>query len=66
VLGAIATALAEGDKVALPGFGTFETRSRAARIGRNPRTGEALDIPASTAPTFKAAAALKRAVGRAS
>ena len=61
-LDAITAALAKGDKVTLPGFGTFETRERAARQGRNPQTGESIDIAASTAPAFKAGAALKKAV----
>ncbi|WP_340537294.1 HU family DNA-binding protein [Nocardioides sp. GXZ039] len=62
VLDAITGALAKGDKVTLPGFGTFETRERAARQGRNPQTGETIDIAASVAPAFKAGAALKKAV----
>jgi DNA-binding protein HU-beta len=61
-LDAITAALAQGDKVTLPGFGTFETRERAARQGRNPQTGESIDIAASTAPAFKAGAKLKQAV----
>ena len=59
---AIARALAEGEKVALPGFGTFEVRARAARSGRNPHTGEPLEIAASKGPAFKPATALKQAV----
>ena len=47
-------ALESGDKVQLVGFGTFETRERAAREGRNPRTKETINIPASTVPVFKA------------
>lgn len=47
-------ALEGGDKVQLVGFGTFETRERAAREGRNPRTKETINIPASTVPVFKA------------
>ena len=47
-------ALENGDKVQLIGFGTFETRERAAREGRNPRTKETITIPASTVPVFKA------------
>ena len=47
-------ALESGDKVQLVGFGTFETRERAAREGRNPRTKETISIPASTVPVFKA------------
>lgn len=51
--------LAIGDKIQLIGFGTFETRERAAREGRNPRTKEIITIPATTVPVFKAASALK-------
>ena len=47
-------ALAKGEKVQLVGFGTFETRERAARTGRNPRTKEEIQIPASKVPVFKA------------
>ncbi|CAB4714412.1 MAG: integration host factor subunit alpha [Actinobacteria bacterium] len=61
-LATIADALAARDKVTLPGFGTFETRERAARTGRNPQTGAALEIAASTSPAFKPATALKRQV----
>jgi DNA-binding protein HU-beta len=64
VLDSIASALASGDKVTLPGFGTFETRERAARQGRNPQTGETIEIAASTAPAFKPGAQLKQAVNR--
>ena len=59
---AIKNALIEGDKVQIIGFGTFENRSRSARKGRNPRTGEEIDIPASKLPSFKAGKALKEAV----
>ncbi|MAT61011.1 MAG: integration host factor subunit alpha [Micrococcales bacterium] len=59
---AISGALAEGDKVTLPGFGTFEVRQRNARTGRNPQTGETIEIAASKAPAFKPATALKTAV----
>ena len=62
VLDAVTEALADGDKVALVGFGTFEVKERAARTGKNPRTGEAIEIPASKFPSFKAGAALKNAV----
>lgn len=54
--------LANGDKVALVGFGTFEVSERAAREGRNPQTGETMTIAASKAPKFKAGKALKDAV----
>lgn len=59
VFGAIMDALADGDRVQIPGFGTFEVRQRAARAGKNPRTGESITIPASTVPAFKAGKALK-------
>ena len=58
----ITAALKKGDKVQLVGFGSFETRKRAARVGRNPRTKETIKIPASSVPTFKAGKALKDAV----
>lgn len=63
-LEAITAALAENEKVQLVGFGAFETKSRAARIGRNPRTKEAIEIPASKIPVFKAGKALKDAVAK--
>lgn len=62
VLDAIADQLAGGNSVVLAGFGTFETRDRAARSGRNPQTGESIQIAASTSAAFKPAAALKRRV----
>ena len=52
----------KGDKVQLVGFGTFEQRKRAARKGKNPKTGEAIKIPAAKVPAFKAGAAFKEAV----
>ena len=61
-LDAITAALKEGDKVQLVGFGSFEVKSRAARTGRNPRTKEIVEIPASKVPVFKAGKALKDAV----
>ena len=63
VFDSIQDALKDGDKVQLVGFGTFETRERGARIGRNPRSGETIEIPASKVPAFKAGKALKSAVG---
>lgn len=60
----ITAALKKGDKVALVGFGTFETRKRAARTGRNPQTGEEIKIKASTIPAFKAGKALKEKVNK--
>jgi len=62
VIDSVTEALADGDKVALVGFGTFEVKTRAARTGKNPRTGEAISIPASKVPSFKAGAALKNVV----
>lgn len=64
VVDAITNALAEGDKVQLVGFGTFEVRDREARTGKNPRTGETIKIAASKAPAFKAGRALKDAVNK--
>ncbi len=62
VLGAITDAVKAGDKIQLVGFGTFEVRNRAAKQGRNPRTGETMTVPASKVPAFKAGKALKDAV----
>jgi DNA-binding protein HU-beta len=59
--GAVTTALKDGDQVALVGFGTFSSRDRAARSGRNPQTGEAIQISAAKVPSFKAGKALKEA-----
>ena len=61
-LDAISAALAEEEKVQLVGFGSFEVKNRAARTGRNPRTKEVVEIPASKVPVFKAGKALKDAV----
>ena len=61
VFSAIADVLAREEPVAIAGFGTFATRSRAARRGRNPRTGEPVAVPASTVPSFKAAKARREA-----
>ena len=55
-------ALKSGDKVQLVGFGTFEVKDRAARTGKNPQTGEAVDIPAAKVPAFKAGKVLKDAL----
>ena len=63
-LDAITEALAESEKVQLVGFGSFELKKRAARLGRNPKTKEAIEIPASVVPTFKAGKALKDAVSK--
>jgi DNA-binding protein HU-beta len=62
VIGAITKALKTGKQVSLVGFGTFAVKKRAARTGRNPRTGEAIQIKASKVPGFKAGKALKDAV----
>ncbi len=59
---AIMEAVAGGDKVALVGFGSFEPRERKAREGRNPQTGKALKIPATTVPAFSAGKGFKQLV----
>ena len=61
---AISAELVEGGKVQLVGFGSFETKTRNARVGRNPRTKEEIEIPASRIPAFKAGKALKDAVAK--
>ena len=61
-LGTITDALAKGEKVQLVGFGTFETRQRAARTGKNPQTGAEVKIPAAKVPVFKAGKVLKETV----
>ena len=61
---AITLRLSKGEKVALSGFGTFEIREREARVGRNPHTREAMEIPATRVPTFKASKALKDTVSK--
>ena len=63
-LDAITLALVRGEKVQLSGFGTFETKDREARVGRNPHTKEAVEIPATRVPTFKASKALKDNVAK--
>ncbi|WP_166210552.1 HU family DNA-binding protein [Cognatiluteimonas telluris] len=62
MVGAITKALKKGDAVTLVGFGTFQVRDRGARTGRNPRTGDTINIAASKNPTFKAGKALRDAV----
>ncbi len=59
VLGQMTTALGEGGRVELRGFGAFSVRSRPARAGRNPRTGEAVDVPAKSVPFFKSGKELR-------
>ena len=60
---AVTAALADGEKVQLTGFGTFEVKDRQARVGRNPKTREAVQIPATKAVTFKPSKNLKEIVG---
>ncbi len=62
VLDSVTAALKDGEQITLVGFGTFLVRKREARTGRNPRTGEPLQIKASNVPSFKAGKALKDAV----
>ena len=61
---AVTASLVKGDKVQLSGFGIFETKTREARVGRNPLTKETIQIPASRAPGFKASKTLKDAVNK--
>ena len=61
---AITAALIQGKKVQISGFGTFEVKDREARIGRNPHTKEAIEIPATRVPSFKASQALKDTVAK--
>ena len=60
----ITAQLMKGEKVQISGFGIFEVKEREARVGRNPRTKEAIEIPASKAPAFKASKALKDTVSK--
>ena len=60
----ITISLVKGEKVQISGFGTFEIKDREARIGRNPHTKEAIDIPATRVPTFKPSKALKDNVAK--
>ncbi len=62
MINAIMDGLRSGDRVTIPGFGSFQTKHSAARMGRNPATGESIQIKASNRPTFKAGKALKDAV----
>ena len=64
MLDTITEALKQGDKVQLVGFGSFEVKKRAARIGRNPRTKEEIEIPATVLPVFKAGKLLKDTVSK--
>ena len=60
----VTEALAKGDKVAVSGFGNFEVKAREARVGRNPRTKETIEIPATRQPVFKASKTLKDTVAK--
>ena len=62
-LSLITSQVKKGERVSLPGFGTFERRARAARTARNPQTGDPIKIKATKVPAFKAGAAFKEAVG---
>lgn len=62
VVDTVTSSVASGQKIQIPGLGTFEARERSAREGRNPQTGETIQIAATTAPGFKAATAFKQAV----
>ena len=61
---AITAALVKGEKVQISGFGIFETKTREARVGRNPHTKESIEIPATRVPGFKASKALKDSVAK--
>ena len=63
-LDAMTAAMAQGEKVQLSGFGTFDVKAREARIGRNPHTKETIDIPATNVPVFKASKALRELIGK--
>ena len=63
-LDTITATLASGNRVQLSGFGIFEVKEREARVGRNPRTKEAIEIPATRTPVFKASSALKNTVSK--
>ena len=64
LLDTVTASLAKGEKVQISGFGIFETKDREARVGRNPRTKEAVQIPATRTPTFKPSKLLKDIVGK--
>ena len=63
-LEAIVEAMVKGDRVQLSGFGTFESKQREARVGRNPRTKETIEIPATRVPSFKPSQVLKDSVAK--
>ena len=62
ITNALKSALRAGDKVSIPGLGTFQSKHRPPRVGRNPATGESINIAASNSPSFKASKALKDAL----
>jgi len=64
IFGAIADALADGDRVELRGFGSFSTKKREPRVGRNPKTGESVQVPAKVVPHFKPGKELRDRVDR--
>lgn len=64
ILDVIMEAVADGDKVTLVGFGSFESRERKAREGRNPKTGDKMEIPATTVPAFSAGKSFKELVAK--
>jgi nucleoid DNA-binding protein len=64
LLKTIMQVVADGDKVTLVGFGSFDPKVRSAREGRNPKTGESIDIPAATVPTFSAGKTFREAVNK--
>ena len=64
LLDTVTASLSKGEKVQISGFGIFETKEREARVGRNPRTKEAVQIPATRTPTFKPSKLLKDIVGK--
>lgn len=64
IIDTIKSALEEGDKVQITGFGTFEVKDRAPRVGRNPKTNEEVEIPASRRPVFRPSAQLKELINR--
>ena len=63
-LDAVSAAMASGDKVQLSGFGAFDVKDREARVGRNPHTKEAIDIPATRVPVFKPSKALRDLIAK--
>ena len=63
-LDAVSAAMADGDKVQLSGFGAFDVKDREARVGRNPHTKEAIDIPATRVPVFKPSKALRDLIAK--